>query len=197
VSDRTCALKGCDRPHRSNGWCNMHYTRWRKWGTPLQSGPAQLSNRERLLNYVTVAESGCWQWRHVHPDGYSIVVLNGVRKMAHRAVYEELVGPIPDGATLDHTCHTEDLTCPGGSSCSHRSCVNPEHLEPVPHGENVRRSRHNNWEARKTHCPQGHPYSGTNLRYGSRGCRVCRKCEQASKRRYLARQAEKAALAAQ
>jgi hypothetical protein len=31
----------------------------------------------------------------------------------------------------------------------------------------------------RTHCPQGHPYSGTNLRLGSKG-RICRTCAKAS-----------------
>jgi hypothetical protein len=33
------------------------------------------------------------------------------------------------------------------------------------------------WHANKTHCPQGHPYSGDNLvikKSGSRQCRICR-----------------------
>jgi hypothetical protein len=42
----------------------------------------------------------------------------------------------------------------------------------------------------KTHCPQGHPYSGENLRIGSNGGRTCRICGAASFRRaYLRRKA--------
>jgi hypothetical protein len=46
---------------------------------------------------------------------------------AHRHVYEQLRGPIPPGAVLDHTCEVTD-------------CVNPWHLDVVTPNENTRRS---------------------------------------------------------
>ncbi|HEY8766071.1 MAG TPA: HNH endonuclease signature motif containing protein [Dehalococcoidia bacterium] len=72
---------------------------------------------------------GCWPWTGViHPLGYGHVNIPGTRnpQMAHRASYEFFVGPIPDGLELDHLCRN-------------RGCVNPSHLEPVTHLENVRR----------------------------------------------------------
>lgn len=56
-------------------------------------------------------------------------------RRAHRVVYESLVGPIPAGLELDHTCRV-------------RRCVNPDHLEPVTHAENQRRSRRHPMGAR-------------------------------------------------
>src|SRR5579884_2271557 len=32
---------------------------------------------------------------------------------------------------VDHWCHTEDLTCPGGDACEHRRCMNGAHLSWV------------------------------------------------------------------
>lgn len=47
-------------------------------------------------------------------------------RFAHQVFYELHVGPIPRGLELDHLCQNP-------------SCVNPAHLEPVTHAENVRR----------------------------------------------------------
>lgn len=51
----------------------------------------------------------------------------GGSSLAHRRVYERERGPVPPGLVLDHLC-------------SNPPCVNPDHLEPVTQGENVRRS---------------------------------------------------------
>lgn len=144
--------------------------------------------RERLLARVVVRPNGCWEWTgSVSQDGYGGCGYKGKGgAKAHRAVYEELVGPIPQGMTLDHLCHTGDLSCRGGPSCLHRRCVNPGHLEPVSSEENSSRGVH----GRKTHCPLGHPYSGANLKVGKNGGRYCVKCarDRAHSRRQLVAQ---------
>jgi hypothetical protein len=59
--------------------------------------------------------------------------------------------------------------------CRMTLCVNPAHLEPVRHRENMRRGL----QATKTHCHRGHPLSGANLRLeGGRRARRCRQCER-------------------
>jgi hypothetical protein len=37
-------------------------------------------------------------------------------------------------------------------------------------------------EAAKTHCPNGHPYAGANLRIRPNGHRACRACHRAASR---------------
>jgi hypothetical protein len=136
---------------------------------------------ERFLANVEEQPNGCWRWKgYVREDGYGRWGTRG----AHRVAYELLVGPIPAGLTIDHTCHNADESCEGGSGCLHRRCVNPAHLEPVPGKTNTLRGKSPTARnARATHCSRGHELSGDNLRIlktGRRaGKRVCRTCHNA------------------
>lgn len=70
----------------------------------------------------------CWIWMGpVDRDGYG----RFQKAQAHRWAYLRLVGPIPPGHELDHVAER----------CGSRLCVNPDHLEPVLHVENLRRAR--------------------------------------------------------
>jgi len=107
----------------------------------------------------------CWLWtRKLNEDGYpQPMSIATMRQSPFRHAYRALVGPIPNGLTLDHLCRV-------------RRCVNPSHAEPVTGGENARRAKH-----AVTHCPAGHQYSGDNIIWiggkdghpQRRGCRTC------------------------
>lgn len=109
----------------------------------------------------------CWPWlAYRTAEGYGRFNVDRRRpENAHRIAYRLLVGPIPQGLTLDHLCRN-------------RGCVNPAHLEPVSRGENVLRGISTAAQrARQTHCLRGHPLFGPNLHIDSRGFRRCKKCQ--------------------
>ncbi|RLB43368.1 MAG: HNH endonuclease [Deltaproteobacteria bacterium] len=103
-----------------------------------------------------VTRYGQWSWR----EGKRVV-----NRLAHRYAYEVLVGPIPEGLVIDHSCNV-------------RQCGNPDHLEPVTQKVNVRRGK----KGTMTHCKRGHPLAGVNL-YLYRGRRYCRECGRLHGRR--------------
>lgn len=145
--------------------------------------PSRTKPLDRFLLKIEKRSNGCWIWTgHINRDGYGRFWDGDRQVLAHRWYFQELHGPI--ALELDHTCHTPECISP----CEHRACVNPAHLEPVEHGENVRRGKHN---GRKTHCPRGHPYNTENTYYGKdRTHRMCRACHaiDAKERRQRAKE---------
>lgn len=187
MADRTCSVCGCENTGKlSRGWCQKHYQRWRKWGDPEMSTAWPFP--ENLLRRLAVQPNGCVYYTGATSKGYGRVAKDGRNPVAHVAMWEFMVGPIPDGKVLDHICHNADLTCPGGVTCLHRRCVNPGHLELTTPGENVLRGKGlSAANALKTHCPEGHPYD----RVATNGSRYCLRCRAAHARRYAEKRASK------
>ena len=59
---------------------------------------------ERLSSKIVIDPSGCWLWTASLRGGYGQFGVDGTTRAAHRVVYEMLVGAVPDGLELDHTC---------------------------------------------------------------------------------------------
>ena len=106
--------------------------------------------------------TSCWVWLgNLSAKGYGRFRLGDNYVTAHRAAYRLLIGDVPPTMHVDHLCRNP-------------SCVNPLHLEVVTPEENNRRS--DSWSAqnaRKTHCPLGHPYDYIRPKY--RACSQCRR----------------------
>lgn len=125
---------------------------------------------KRLWHRIVLTEEGCWSVSGATTtDGYAVLALNkredGTRKTvrAHRAVWQELVGPIPDGLVIDHLCEV-------------RTCINPLHLRVCTQGENNARSGASITAvtARRTHCARGHEYEPDPYAPGKRWCPTCK-----------------------
>lgn len=145
---------------------------------------------ERLLDKAAAGPGGCIIWTgRLTRGGYGHTKIGKRNRPAHRVAYELMVGPIPDGMQVDHTCHNRDTECPGGNRCLHRRCINPYHLQPVTGAENQRRSPHTiaGSNARRTDCPNGHQYDEANTGRRWNGGRQCRKCRRQALQRYSAK----------
>ncbi len=127
------------------------------------------------------ASGDCWLW--VGPLGrlgYGRARHKGGKNgLAHRVVWESLVGGIPNDLEFDHLCRV-------------RNCVNPDHLELVTHAENVARGT-DTIQARarrKRYCLKGHPLFGPNLYVTPQGSRKCRDCGRRRNRESYARSSQ-------
>lgn len=171
---KTCSVPGCHAPHIAHGYCQNHYRVFKRHGTPT---PAKPTDMERLLSRVVIDEStGCWLFTGAkNSHGYGTLEFRGRQDIAHRMSWALHRGDIPAGMWVLHRCDVPP-------------CCNPDHLflgdAKANNADMAAKGRHDRQQ--RTHCPQGHPYSGENLflnKRGDRVFRVCRICKRESQRR--------------
>jgi hypothetical protein len=182
--ENECSRAGCAKAAVARGLCPTHWMAWRRAEVDFAS---LYGNVERRF-WSKVDKRGddeCWPWTGtLEWSGYGQFFTNGTPRLvkAHRYSYELLVGPIPGGLDLDHTCH-DPKECPPGDQCPHRRCVNPAHLEPVTERENTLRSGSSSAQyAVRTHCANGHEFTPETTAYRKGGARRCKLCKNARER---------------
>lgn len=168
-----CRVKGCPNRIQGRGWCGTHYTRWRKYGSPM----GYVTLEQQLLERIVIDDNGCWLWTSTisraprNCGGYG----KHGKDYAHRLAYESWVGPIPLGTEIDHLCRV-------------RRCIRPSHLEAVTRQVNLLRGQtFAAGHAAKTHCPAGHEYTPENTSLSAKNQRTCRTCHARHERNRKAR----------
>jgi HNH endonuclease len=128
---------------------------------------------ERFWSHIGRVD-GCWEWEGYHDRfGYGKCTspLTGKTAQVHVVVYTLTYGPVPPGMVLDHEV------------CDNPSCCNPGHVSPKSQRENVLRGKSPMAiNARKTHCPAGHPLQPGNLMARPKGRRSCLTCHRERER---------------
>lgn len=137
---RPCVIAGCDNlgtQSRGHGYCEKHYRRHQRHGSPHVTSRIVADDVARFESYLRLGAvpahavhlGPCWLWTGaLTKDGYAVMQVQDLPTASgHRWSYRHHVGPLLDGLELDHLCRV-------------RRCVNPWHLEQVPHVVNIGRS---------------------------------------------------------
>lgn len=193
MSQRTCTVDGCARRHFGKGYCNMHYRRWRKHGTPgAAESRAEITMEDRF--WAKVNKDGaipdyaphlgpCWEWTGALTErGYGLFRdtsgPEGKTASAHRTALKLAGVALIDGLVVDHLCRVHN-------------CVNPDHLEQVTSMENTYRSpvALGAIHGRKTHCHRGHAFTDENTYWFTQRGQLGRQCRECQRINYAARKA--------
>ena len=169
MTDRTCSVDGCGKPHAAKGFCYSHWERWKRHGDPLAGKKANRGKSCCVDGCSNPAHSremckGHYQRWYKHGDAIADRPFRIQGDTAARfwskvdktetcwlwagALNNSGYGTIKiDGVTIGAHRHAYELAggvIPDGLDldhlCSVRRCVNPDHLEPVTRSENIRRA---------------------------------------------------------
>lgn len=123
----------------------------------------------RILEKISFSD-GCWEWLAArNKGGYGMVCWEKKMRIAHRVVYEILVGEITPSLHAHHKCRN-------------RGCVNPEHVLLLSAHDHalLHPDSNQSWRDKqhaRTHCSAGHELTPDNTKHKN-GRRICRICDR-------------------
>jgi hypothetical protein len=116
-----CVIEDCQSKVVGWGYCQKHYVRVKKYGSPHSKKKDQSTLEERFWRFVDKkSEDECWHWTgQLFSKGYGRISLGSKKdgaEGAHRVSWRlHNKKDIPNGMFVMH-------------KCDNPSCVNPHHL---------------------------------------------------------------------
>jgi hypothetical protein len=126
ADEAVCTIPNCGKPVMGRGWCNSHYLRWRRNGSPTAGRIANGSLIAEVQRAIAEATPDrCWEWPYGRAStGYGHLSYDGKNMGAHRLVCILTHGDKGSGLDAAHTC-------------GNRGCINPHHLRFATRAENL------------------------------------------------------------
>lgn len=143
---RICSIEGCNKRHYARGWCEAHYTRWRKYDDPLGGStawgePAKFY-RETVLTCERGPDDDCLIWPFTRGGrGYAQMWVDGHLQIVSRLICREVHGdpPTPEHQAA-HSCGRGDHGCVTKGHLSWKT-VADNHADTLIHGTRTRGER--------------------------------------------------------
>jgi hypothetical protein len=151
----------------------------------------QIANE--IIKRKSITIEGHWKTTLVSSNGHTQIRFGEKKYFIHR-IMVAFVHDLDYDDSSWLACHKNE--------CGDGDCCCPDHLYKGTAKKNIRdaieKGTHNSTytdfgaigraiQKAKTHCPQGHPYEGENLKIGKRGERHCITCERKASRDYMRR----------